>query len=79
MTPPPPSHDSGPPTHHGPPPAAPHWAATEGMKDEDVLRFAPPEIRRLWRRMVSIETQVADIRASLQKIEELLRGRNGGA
>jgi hypothetical protein len=49
------------------------------MKDEDVLRFAPPEIRRLWRRMVSIETQVADIRASLQKIEELLRGRNGGA
>lgn len=79
MTPPPHPHDGGPPAHHPPPPAPPHWASTEGMKDEDVLRFAPPEIRRLWRRVVAVETQVTDIKASLLRIEEILRSRNGGA
>jgi len=43
------------------------------MKDEDVLRFAPPEIRRLWRRVVGLEDQIADVKAALQRIEDLLR------
>jgi hypothetical protein len=49
------------------------------MKDEDVLRFAPPEIRRLWKRMISLETQMSDIQESLKRIEGLLRGRSGEA
>lgn len=65
------------PPHEGPPPP-PHWANTEGMKDEDVLRFAPPEIRRLWKRMISVESQISDIRETVKRIEELLRVRPGG-
>jgi hypothetical protein len=49
----------------------------ENMKDEDVLRFAPPEIRRLWKRVVSIEEQIADIKATLARIEDLLRNPKG--
>jgi hypothetical protein len=49
------------------------------MKDEDVLRFAPPEIRRVWKRVVSVEEQLQEMKAALQRIEELLRSRPGGA
>jgi hypothetical protein len=48
------------------------------MKDEDVLRFAPPEIRRLWKRVVGIEEQVAEVKAAVDRIEELLRRSSGG-
>lgn len=43
------------------------------MNDEEVLRFAPPEIRRVWKRIVSLEGQVAEVREALQRIEDLLR------
>jgi len=69
----------GPPPHEGPPPPPPHGANTDGMKDEDVLRFAPPEIRRIWKRMISLETQMSDIQESLKRIEGLIRGRSGEA
>ena len=73
----PPPH--GPSPQEGSPPPPPHWANAEGMKDEDVLRFAPPEIRRLWKRMISLESQMAHVLESLKRIEELLRARPGGA
>lgn len=76
MAPPPQPPHEGPPTHHGPPP--PGWAMSDGMKDEDVLRFAPPEIRRLWRRVTAIEAQLSEIKSALERIESLLRGRDGG-
>lgn len=53
--------------------------ASDSMKDEEVLRFAPPEIRRVWRRVVAIEEQLGEMRAALQRIEDLLRSRSGGA
>lgn len=49
------------------------------MKDEDVLRYAPPEIRRLWKRLVSVEEQVKEIGAAVGRIEDLLKSRSGGA
>lgn len=69
-----------PPPHEGPPPPPPHeppphWRGSDQMKDEDVLRFAPPEIRRLWKRLVSVEEQVAKIQQSLDRIEGLLKSR----
>jgi hypothetical protein len=51
----------------------------EGMRDEDVLRFAPPEIRRLWKRVISVESQLSTIQDTLKRIEDLLRVRPGGA
>ncbi len=49
------------------------------MKDEEVLRFAPPEIRRLWKRLLSVETQVVEVHETLRRIEDLLRARSGAA
>lgn len=65
------------PPPEGPPHSPPHWAGLDQMKDEEVLRFAPPEIRRLWKRLISVEEQVADVQATLKRIEELLRARPG--
>jgi hypothetical protein len=48
------------------------------MSDDDVLRFAPPEIRRLWKHLVNLEGEVAEVRASLARIEEALRSRGPG-
>jgi hypothetical protein len=53
--------------------------ASDSMKDEEVLRFTPPEIRRIWRRIVAIEEQMGELRAALQRIEDLLRSKAGGA
>jgi hypothetical protein len=47
------------------------------MQDEEVLRFAPPEIRRLWKRVVAVESQLGEVRDALRRIEELLRARGG--
>lgn len=58
--------------HDGLPAPKPHWAALDQMKDEDVLRFAPPEIRRIWKRIESLELQLDDIRKTLGRIESLL-------
>lgn len=55
----------------------PHWAGVDQMNDEEVLRFAPPEIRRLWKRMQSLEQKVDTLGATLLRIEELLRNRPG--
>ncbi len=77
MTPPPP--DGPPPPPGQPPTARVSWAAIDQMKDEDVLRFAPPEIRRVWKRVVSVEEQLLEIKQALQRIEELLRARPGSA
>ena len=48
----------------------------EQMPDEDVLRFAPPEIRRLWRKLaqveealVAVQQQNDQILAALQRLE----------
>lgn len=49
------------------------------MKDEEVLRFAPPEIRRLWKRLIGVEERVTEIHETLRRIEELLRARSGAA
>lgn len=72
-----------PPDHDGPPPPPPHrppphWNNLDQMKDEDVLRFAPPEIRRLWKRMVGVEEQLADVRETLRRIEGLLTKKADG-
>lgn len=48
------------------------------MQDDEVLRFAPPEIRRLWTRMLSVETQLGEVLQTVRRIEELLRARGGG-
>lgn len=60
------------------PPPPPHLRGNlDHMQDEEVLRFAPPEIRRLWKRMLSVETQLSEVRDALRRIEELLRARGG--
>jgi hypothetical protein len=49
----------------------------EQMADEDVLRFAPPEIRRLWRKLESLESrlevlgrQQEEILAAVRRLDE---------
>jgi hypothetical protein len=49
------------------------------MGDEEVLRFAPPEIRRLWKRMGRIEEQLGDVQEALKRIEAALEKRAGDA
>lgn len=71
--PPPPPHEGPPHPPHHPPEPPPHWRGSDQMKDEDVLRFAPPEIRRLWKRLVSVEAQVIEIQETLRRIEALLK------
>ena len=66
------------PPHPAEPPGPPHLRGNmDHMQDEEVLRFAPPEIRRLWKRMLTLETQLGEVRDSLRRIEELLRARGG--
>jgi len=60
-----------------PPPHGPH-ANFDQMQDEEVLRFAPPEIRRIWKKLLSVEEQVGEMRQALARIEELLKNRPGG-
>jgi len=69
-----PHHDP----HHTPPPPPPkpHWASMEQMPDEDVLRYAPPEIRRIWRKLANVETALTEVRAQQAEILELLRKAN---
>ncbi len=69
---PPPPHDDphGPPT----PPHARHLG--DGARDEDVLRFAPPEIRRIWKRLVSVEEKLDAAVAALARVEALLERRD---
>ncbi len=45
----------------------------EQMPDEDVLRYAPPEIRRLWRKLATIENTLATVQAQQAEILQLLR------
>lgn len=45
----------------------------EQMPDEDVLRYAPPEIRRIWRKLASVENALTEIRAQQAEMLELLR------
>lgn len=68
---PPPHHH--PPHHDAPPPPKPHWASMEQMPDEDVLRYAPPEIRRLWRKLAAVENTLATVQAQQAEILQLLR------
>ena len=48
----------------------------EQMPDEDVLRYAPPEIRRIWRKLANVETALTEVRAQQAEILELLRKAN---
>lgn len=66
----PPHHHDSPP-HEGPahlPAPKPHWSRMEQMPDEEVLRFAPPEIRRLWRKLAQVEEGLAAIHQQNDKI-----------
>jgi len=51
----------------------------EQMPDEDVLRYAPPEIRRLWRKITKLEEAVSALHQQnaqiLEALERLERGR----
>jgi hypothetical protein len=40
----------------------------EQMSDEDVMRFAPPEIRRLWRKLNQVEEGLAVLQAQQREI-----------
>lgn len=44
----------------------------EQFSDEEVMRFAPPEIRRLWRKLLQIEEGMADLRKQQQEVLRLL-------
>lgn len=60
-----PPHD-GP--HHQPPAPKPHWSRLDQMPDEEVLRFAPPEIRRLWRKLAQVEAGLTAVHQQNEKI-----------
>ncbi len=45
----------------------------EQMPDEEVLRFAPPEIRRLWHKLAQVESALATVRQQNEEILALLR------
>jgi len=60
-----PPHD-GP--HHPPPGPKPHWSRLDQMPDEEVLRFAPPEIRRLWSKLAQLEQRVAAVQQQNDQI-----------
>lgn len=53
----------------------------EQMPDEDVLRYAPPEIRRLWRKITKLEEAVTTLQQQntqiLEALERLERVRSG--
>lgn len=38
------------------------------MSDEDVMRFAPPEIRRLWRKLNQVEEGLSVMQAQQREI-----------
>lgn len=38
------------------------------MPDEEVLRFAPPEIRRLWSKLAQLEQRVAAVQQQNEQI-----------
>lgn len=49
------------------------------MPDEDVLRFAPPEIRRLWGKLAQLEQRVATLQQQNEQIlAALARLEKGG-
>jgi hypothetical protein len=60
--------------HHPPPPPGPkpHWAAIENLPDAELLRFAPPEIRRLHTKLTAVEAALAAQGAELAAMRELL-------
>lgn len=45
----------------------------EDMPDEEVLRFAPPEIRRLWRKLARIEEGLLAVHQQNEKILSALQ------
>jgi uncharacterized membrane-anchored protein len=38
------------------------------MPDEEVLRFAPPEIRRLWSKLAQVEQRLATVQEQNEQI-----------
>lgn len=55
----------------------------EQMSDEDVLRYAPPEIRRLWHKVAQAEAGIAGLQqqnekilAALERIEKAVAGKS---
>lgn len=55
----------------GQPPRA-HWAAIDQMPDDELMRFAPPEIRRLHRKLVAMEAGQQQMAAEIAQIRVLL-------
>lgn len=45
----------------------------EQLSDEEVMRFAPPEIRRLARRLSEVESRLELMQQNQQQILDLLR------
>ena len=45
----------------------------EQMSDDDVLRYAPPEIRRMWRKLGALENALTELRAQQAETLQLLR------
>lgn len=67
---------------HDPPPAPkPHWEAIDRLPDEELLRFAPPEIRRLHRKVAAIEAgqqRLAEELTAIRGLLERMLARQGG-
>ena len=64
-------HHDGHPSPH----AHARGAAMEQLSDEEVMRFAPPEIRRLARRIGEVETRLRDLQETQQEILAMLKGK----
>ena len=40
----------------------------EQMSDDDVLRYAPPEIRRLWHKVAQVEERLTEVQRQNEQI-----------
>ncbi len=80
-----PHHPHPPGPHHPrrgediPPHPKPHWNHLDQLSDEGVLKYAPPEIRRLWTKLLQIESSLAMIQTQDEEILTRLPRPSPGA
>lgn len=74
-----PHHDHNDAPHGWHPPHHHHQraSAADQLSDEEIMRFAPPEIRRLARRISDLESRLREMQDNQSEILALLKSLKG--